>query len=51
MNPGRFCCPDSFIARTVSFKLLGFVFSFALFCRFCAVRWIRLAISSVFERT
>ena len=36
---------------TISSKLLGLCFIFPLFFRFCAVRKIKLAISSAFERT
>lgn len=40
----------SYIAQTVSSKVLSLVFSFSSFFRSCAMRLIRLAISSVFER-
>ena len=43
--------PSRTTVRTVSSDLLAFVFIFSLFFRFWAVRWIKLAIWSAFERT
>jgi len=43
--------PSRTIAWTVSSELLGFCFYFFLIFSFCPVRWIKLAISSAFERT
>ena len=43
-------CAAWTIAWTVSSELLGFCFWFLLIFRFCAVRQIRLAVSSAFER-
>jgi len=42
--------PSRTIAWTVSAELLGFSFYFSLFFRLWAVRWIKLAISSAFQR-